>query len=293
MCVFNRPLQALTRPQLNVRAAPVNAIASTIPASAIPASGVQASAPCVSAQSPIVENSTYARPANNQISNASVPSGAQDNSAQVSDSQNTLQQQQGQEEADDKATQNARSKPDSDAPFTELELKEIDSLKLRDSEVLRHEIAHAAVGGKHTGPPSYSYKNGPDGVKYAVSGEVSIDTSKVANDPQATLQKAQQIKAAALAPAEPSGQDRRVAATAEQMAAQARNEILQENPASSEVTPANINPKPALSEYFTGRQYLSEDIDIQEQLHKRTEHISSVYENSSVTKSKASLQIQV
>lgn len=37
------------------------------------------------------------------------------------------------------------------------------------------------------------YKTGPDGVKYAVSGEVLIDTSRVPGDPQATLQKAQLI----------------------------------------------------------------------------------------------------
>ena len=101
------------------------------------------------------------------------------------------------------------SAPASEDIYSEEELALISSLKSRDAEVNAHERAHAAVGGQHAGSPSYSYKTGPDGVKYAVSGEVSIDTSRVPGDPQATLQKAQQIKAAALAPAEPSGQDRK------------------------------------------------------------------------------------
>ncbi|MGD8593288.1 MAG: putative metalloprotease CJM1_0395 family protein, partial [Gammaproteobacteria bacterium] len=45
---------------------------------------------------------------------------------------------------------------------------------------------------------------------------------------QATLIKANQIRAAALAPAEPSGQDRKVAAQASQMAADARAEMTQQ-----------------------------------------------------------------
>lgn len=113
--------------------------------------------------------------------------------------------------------------------YTEDELKLIDSLKTRDLEVIAHERAHSAVGGQHAGSPSYDYKTGPDGVKYAVSGEVSIDTAAIPGDPQATLQKAQQIKAAALAPTEPSAQDIKVARKADQMASEARSEIFKEN----------------------------------------------------------------
>jgi len=57
-----------------------------------------------------------------------------------------------------------------------------------------------------------------------VAGEVGIDTSK-GRTPEETLARAQQIRAAALAPADPSGQDRAVAAAASQMAADARAEI--------------------------------------------------------------------
>lgn len=108
-----------------------------------------------------------------------------------------------------------------------VEQAEIKELKKRDREVRAHEQAHAAVGGAIAGAPTYSYTKGPDGVLYAVGGEVSISTSKVDGDPQATLQKAQKIIAAANAPAQPSSQDRAVAAQAAQMASQARVEILE------------------------------------------------------------------
>jgi hypothetical protein len=62
-----------------------------------------------------------------------------------------------------------------------------------------------------------------------VSGEVALDTSKVPNDAEATIQKARAIKRAALAPSDPSAQDQRVAAEAEQMEQAARQEIVREN----------------------------------------------------------------
>ena len=104
----------------------------------------------------------------------------------------------------------------------------ITELKARDREVRAHEAAHAAVGGQYAGAPTYTFQRGPNGVSYAVGGEVSISTSAVSGNPEATLQKAQQIQRAALAPAEPSTQDRRVAAEATQMAQQARIDIAQQ-----------------------------------------------------------------
>ncbi len=49
--------------------------------------------------------------------------------------------------------------------------------------------------------------------------------SEVANDPQATIAKMQQVQRAALAPAEPSAQDRQVAARAQQKMAAAQQEL--------------------------------------------------------------------
>ncbi len=90
-----------------------------------------------------------------------------------------------------------------------------------------HEQAHARVGGQHAGSPEYQFERGPDGKSYAVGGSVSISTAPVPGDPQATVQKMEQVKRAALAPAEPSGQDRRVAADAEAKRTNARAEIAE------------------------------------------------------------------
>ena len=103
----------------------------------------------------------------------------------------------------------------------------IDKLKARDTEVRQHEQAHmAAAGGLATSGASFTYQRGPNGVNYAVGGEVNIDTSPGAT-PEETIQRARTIQAAALAPAEPSGPDRAVAAQAQQMEAQARAELAQ------------------------------------------------------------------
>jgi len=89
-------------------------------------------------------------------------------------------------------------------------------LSARDAEVRAHEQAHIAASGGMAGSPSYSYQQGPDGKRYAVGGEVSISISS-GSTPQETISRAQQVRAAALAPAQPSGQDRAVAAAASQM----------------------------------------------------------------------------
>jgi hypothetical protein len=106
-----------------------------------------------------------------------------------------------------------------------IDQQTIQSLSTLDREVRNHERAHAAVGGQYAGAPSYEYERGPDGVNYAVSGEVPISTGAT-SDPQLTIEKAQIIRRAALAPAEPSAQDRKVAAEATQMEAEARIDVL-------------------------------------------------------------------
>lgn len=111
------------------------------------------------------------------------------------------------------------------------EQQQIQQLKSRDQEVKAHEQAHAAVGGRYAGAPSYSYELGPDGKQYAVGGEVQIDISPIPGDPQATVQKMQQVRAAALAPAEPSAADRRIAAEASQRQIQAQAEVVQQTSA--------------------------------------------------------------
>jgi hypothetical protein len=105
----------------------------------------------------------------------------------------------------------------------------IRQLSQRDDVVRAHEQAHSSVGGQYAGAAQYSYQRGPDGVNYAVGGEVPIDVGTINGNPQATLAKMQIVQRAALAPAEPSSQDRRVAALASQQASQARAEIISES----------------------------------------------------------------
>lgn len=113
--------------------------------------------------------------------------------------------------------------------LSEQQLAEIKILAARDTEVRAHERAHAVAGGALAGSPSYSYERGPNGRRYAVGGEVSIDVSPVPGNPEATIRKMEQVRQAALAPSEPSAQDRKVAAVATQTIAQARVEVLKAN----------------------------------------------------------------
>jgi len=126
----------------------------------------------------------------------------------------------------DETAPSPQSRPDPAAQQQELaDQALLEQLRARDREVRIHEAAHAAVGGRYAGSASFQYQRGPDGRNYAVGGEVGISTSPVSGNPQATIEKARTIRAAALAPAEPSAQDRRVAAEAAQMEVEARTEL--------------------------------------------------------------------
>lgn len=132
--------------------------------------------------------------------------------------------------SDTPRTVNAASETEQSSQQTPEQRQEqriIEQLSARDREVRQHELAHQSAGAGLTGAASFSYERGPDGTLYAVGGEVSIDTSAVSGDPRATLEKAEAIIRAAMAPAEPSSQDYRVAASAQAMAAEARAELAQ------------------------------------------------------------------
>lgn len=127
--------------------------------------------------------------------------------------------------ASDPAEQEAAVRQRIEKENQDAERDQIQELSARDREVRAHEQAHAAVAGQYGSSPTYSFVRGPDGVSYAIGGEVQIDTSSIPGDPEATLRKAQQLRRAANAPAEPSGQDSSVAAQAAQMEQQARAEL--------------------------------------------------------------------
>lgn len=137
----------------------------------------------------------------------------------------------------------------------EDEQREVRELKRRDQEVRRHEQAHKAAAGSHaSGGPSFEYTTGPDGKRYAVGGEVNIDTSEVSGDPQATIAKMQQIRRAAHAPANPSSQDRAIAARAAGIERQAQAELVEQKRTEesegqkSEPPTASLNPAEAVGE---------------------------------------------
>ncbi|MCL2346878.1 MAG: hypothetical protein FWC50_01315 [Planctomycetaceae bacterium] len=131
----------------------------------------------------------------------------------------------------DAKTVKTDAKKENTKPLTQEEEKQVAELKKRDAEVKAHEAAHlAAAGGLAQGGASYEYQEGPDGNRYAVGGEVSISTGSIDGDPKATIAKAQQIRAAALAPSQPSSQDYKVAASASKMEASARQQLTRQTP---------------------------------------------------------------
>ena len=111
--------------------------------------------------------------------------------------------------------------------------QQVQDLIERDQEVRTHEQAHQSAGGEYASSPTYQFTQGPDGKRYATGGEVQIDTSAVPGDPAATIAKMQQIRSAALAPAEPSAQDLAVARSAAASEAKARKELMAEQSAKS------------------------------------------------------------
>lgn len=182
------------------------------------------------------------------------PQGEQDSEQEKESSQNNAEQanQNTNDQSDDDSTSSEspsinndsnntnNSDSESDKQIQKQEQQQIQQLQQRDNEVKAHEQAHAAIGGTHAGTPNYEYQTGPNGQKYAVGGEVSIDVSKEAT-PEATIRKMQTVQAAALAPAEPSSQDRKVAAQASRNIADARAEMVQQNALASSSSTGTSN----------------------------------------------------
>lgn len=125
----------------------------------------------------------------------------------------------------------ARAKTGADAAgkrLSDAEQRQVAELQQVDRKVRQHEQMHIAVGGELViSGPSYSYTKGPDGKSYATAGEVGIDTSE-GRDAHETVIKARRIRATALAPPDPSPQDRQVAAMAAQMEMRAMQEVARQ-----------------------------------------------------------------
>lgn len=107
---------------------------------------------------------------------------------------------------------NASGKTAAPNELTPEQKRVVSELQRIDQVVREHEAAHLRAGaGVVTSGASFSYTYGPDGKQYAIGGEVGIDTSPE-QKPEANIDKGQRIQIAALAPAEPSSQDYRIAA---------------------------------------------------------------------------------
>ncbi|MFC1619150.1 putative metalloprotease CJM1_0395 family protein [Candidatus Neomarinimicrobiota bacterium] len=151
---------------------------------------------------------------------------------------------------DSASSDTAASEPDSttknpgSTDLTPEEKEQVRELKEQDTRVRRHEQAHVTAGGRYIkSRAQFQFELGPDGKLYAVSGEVQIDTSKVPDDPEATIQKAQTVRRAALAPSDPSAQDRSVASDANRLEFEARMEITQQRVEESRPTDESSEEK--------------------------------------------------
>ncbi len=118
-------------------------------------------------------------------------------------------------------TKEAKADEERDVDARELsdgEQRQVEELQQRDREVRAHEQAHAAAGARNV---RYDYQVGPDGRPYAVGGSCDIEMSYASDDPDAKVAEARRMRAAALAPADPSTQDMAVAAKATRIEAEA------------------------------------------------------------------------
>lgn len=111
--------------------------------------------------------------------------------------------------------------------LTPEEQVELAKMVARDREVRAHEAAHLAAAGALANGVEYDYEMGPDGRLYAVGGKVNVTVSS-SGTPEEALAKAQQLRAAASAPADPSGQDLSVIAKASALEADATRRIAKE-----------------------------------------------------------------
>ena len=124
----------------------------------------------------------------------------------------------------------ASRKKDKAEDEKDSQVRELESIQ---REVVVHEAAHKAAAGEFGGGISYTYTEGPDGKRYITGGEVPIKLKQGAT-PEETLRNMQQVQMAANAPADPSGQDRQVAAKAAAIAAKARSELNNETESENE-----------------------------------------------------------
>jgi pyruvate/2-oxoglutarate dehydrogenase complex dihydrolipoamide acyltransferase (E2) component len=142
----------------------------------------------------------------------------------------------------------------------ELTIKEkIEIMELEQLErsVREHERAHLRTARNlAVSQPTFEYKEGPDGKKYAVHGEVKIDSAVAGGDAEEAIEKALKMQRTALAPSDPSSKDLQVAARARIIESKAHRKLAREKQFEN-----NNIQSPGLNAYQTTR-------DFQENLYK-------------------------
>ncbi|HEF3299663.1 TPA: hypothetical protein R9A40_000968 [Campylobacter coli] len=153
----------------------------------------------------------------NYASNSSYYDKTQKNNAEQENTENTNSQNK------DSKQNNEQTQMINGVELTIQQVQQVRELQSIDRNVKAHEAAHQAAGGGLAGAASFSYTRGPDNQMYATAGEVPIRMQK-GRTPEETIANARQVVAAAMAPADPSPQDYKVAANALKMEFEARAE---------------------------------------------------------------------
>ncbi|EAJ2862720.1 putative metalloprotease CJM1_0395 family protein [Campylobacter coli] len=153
----------------------------------------------------------------NHASNSSYYDKTQKNNAEQENTENTNSQNK------DSKQNNEQTQMINGVELTIQQAQQVRELQSIDRNVKAHEAAHQAAGGGLAGAASFSYTRGPDNQMYATAGEVPIRMQK-GRTPEETIANARQVVAAAMAPADPSPQDYKVAANALKMEFEARAE---------------------------------------------------------------------
>ncbi|EAH5835098.1 putative metalloprotease CJM1_0395 family protein [Campylobacter coli] len=153
----------------------------------------------------------------NHASNSSYYDKTQKNNAEQENTENTNSQNK------DSKQNNEQTQMINGVELTMQQVQQVRELQSIDRNVKAHEAAHQAAGGGLAGAASFSYTRGPDNQMYATAGEVPIRMQK-GRTPEETIANARQVVAAAMAPADPSPQDYKVAANALKMEFEARAE---------------------------------------------------------------------
>lgn len=160
--------------------------------------------------------------------------------------------------SDDSSSKNDNKDKKNITQLSDEEKLQVAKLQQRDSEVRTHEASHMAAGAGLTSGANFTYQKGPDSKMYAVGGEVEIDTSP-GKTPEETIQKAQQIKRAALAPSSPSPADLKIAANAASMEASAKaqmQQVQQDSNNNESNVSANSNSKNSTKNPYEQNTYI-------------------------------------